>query len=211
MAATNRPNSVDAALRRFGQKRYSHTNIRACTHTTQQTLRYTVLPLSRQVRPGDWHWNPRFDWQAGDPADPHQKHETGWWRGPGEGEKVQPWANTQTHDLTYKKKTQPAAISLYKDVCPWVIEHISDRHRDPWACGRWPGCSLLRSCSTSNPQEDDPHRPGGRNYRCWPAQLTGRHHGWLPSTYTHTHRTCMYIGNSCIMRRDRHEYLSLKV
>lgn len=73
-------------------------------------------------------------------------------------------------------------------LCSCLIYSI-DRHRDSRPCGRRPGCSVLRSCSASHPQEDDPHRPGGRYHRCRPAQLTSCHHGWLPGiqTYTYTH------------------------
>lgn len=56
-------------------------------HTWTHTLTHTLLSHSRQVRPGDWHWNPRFDRQTGDPADSYQKHETRWWCWPGKGEK----------------------------------------------------------------------------------------------------------------------------
>lgn len=51
MAATNRPNSVDSALRRFGQDR--RRDMCTETHVHTHTLTHTLLSLSRQVRPGD--------------------------------------------------------------------------------------------------------------------------------------------------------------
>ncbi len=73
---------------------------------------------------------------------------------------------------------------------------------DPWPCGSWSGCPLLRGCPASHSKENGPHWSGGWDHRRRGYELLGCNNGWLQGkdlSNSYNHLTNQMWGN-CIQK-----------
>lgn len=144
--------------------------------TERSVVCVALAPLCRSFWSRDWHWHPWFHRKAGDFTDSHQEHETIRRCGPGAGE---------------NERVKECLIHVrYFWNCVFLF--MVDRHGNTWARGSRYGRSVFRGSAAGHPQKDDLNWSGGRQYRCRPSQLTGRHHGWLQSQLQHSHSDTIF-------------------